>query len=243
MDNSRTELQKIMFIDVETTGLDPEKNEIIELAAVLTIFNVKTLKYQKIDKFHVKIKPLKTENVSQRALEIQGLVLEDFEKPEYLNPVTANKMITDKFSEWSKSESPRDKMLMAGYNAITFDSVFLRSFLKEYNEKPMHFSKWFYRGIHDTYHEVLSNYALFSHYDKFPKREELVEYEENGENKIKKTTKVSFTLASVCRHWGIKLENAHTAQADVEATIKVSEFLYSMLRKKIEIERSDFGYR
>ena len=243
MNNEQLELQKIMFIDIETTGLDPKRNEIIELAAVLTIFNIKTLKYQTIDKFHIKIKPLRTKEISQRALDIQDLTIEDFEKPEYLNPITAFLKITDKFSEWSNNEDPRNKMLMAGYNVITFDSAFLRNFFKEYGDEKTQFSRWFHRGVQDIYHQVVSSYALFSHYDKFPKREALKEYEENGEPKIKKIIKTSFTLSDICKHWGIEIKNVHTAQGDVNATIKVAEFLHSMIRKKIEVKRSDFGYR
>lgn len=49
---------KIVLTDIETTGLDPERNEIIEIGAV--IFDSATLEV--LEEFEIKVKPLYTSN-------------------------------------------------------------------------------------------------------------------------------------------------------------------------------------
>lgn len=63
--------KRLAFIDIETTGTNPEKHEIIELACVLVDEDDKG-GYKIIDEFEMKIKPTHLETAEQDALRING---------------------------------------------------------------------------------------------------------------------------------------------------------------------------
>lgn len=58
----------IAFIDIETTGLDPEEHEIIELAAVL----VELPTWREAGTFDCRVRPEHLENASSEALRVNG---------------------------------------------------------------------------------------------------------------------------------------------------------------------------
>jgi DNA polymerase-3 subunit epsilon len=62
------ETKKICFIDIETTGLDPSKHEIVELAALV----VDPTDWQIIRELELRVKPEHIETASKEALKING---------------------------------------------------------------------------------------------------------------------------------------------------------------------------
>lgn len=62
--------KRLAFIDIETTGTNPEKHEIIELACVLV--DEKDGVYTIVDEFEMKIKPTHLETAEEEALRING---------------------------------------------------------------------------------------------------------------------------------------------------------------------------
>lgn len=62
----------ILLVDLETTGLDASKHEIIQLAAIL--LDRKTLKEKKV--FNVYVKPQKWKTRSKEAMAVNGIVWE-----------------------------------------------------------------------------------------------------------------------------------------------------------------------
>ena len=66
----------LAFLDVETTGLDPQKHEVIQIGVVLA----KQIPRQgnigpsieKVDEFEIKIKPEKLEDAEEEALRVNG---------------------------------------------------------------------------------------------------------------------------------------------------------------------------
>lgn len=67
---------KIALTDIETTGLDPTKHEIIEIGCV--IFDNKTFEIH--GQFNFKIKPERIEDADPKALEVNGYNEKDWEE-------------------------------------------------------------------------------------------------------------------------------------------------------------------
>lgn len=62
--------KNLAFIDIETTGFDTEKHEIIEIGCVVVSQEGEELKI--VDEFDIKVKPEKIENADPEALQING---------------------------------------------------------------------------------------------------------------------------------------------------------------------------
>ena len=61
-------LQDLLFVDTETTGLDPTKHELLEVAAIRTDPTGTTI----ISKYQATLKPMHLERAEPKALEVNG---------------------------------------------------------------------------------------------------------------------------------------------------------------------------
>lgn len=126
-------MSKVLWIDTETTGLDPDKNAMIQLAYLVEIGG------GVVEEGDFLIRPFEGAKVDEKALEINkrsgaeimafdelGLVMKDFKKilAKYVN----------KFNKL-------DKFVLAGYN-VSFDEQFLRSAFTLTKDK--FFGSWFF---------------------------------------------------------------------------------------------------
>lgn len=66
---------KIAFVDLETTGLNPSKAEIIEIGAIVYDIEKGT-----VEELNVKIKPLRIEGADPKALEVNGYTEKEWKK-------------------------------------------------------------------------------------------------------------------------------------------------------------------
>lgn len=64
-------MSRLIFLDVETTGLNPDKNDIIELAAAIYVDGI----FQ-ID-FSLNCQPMNYDNIENEALEVHGITVAD----------------------------------------------------------------------------------------------------------------------------------------------------------------------
>jgi len=112
------------FVDIETTGLNLEKNEIIEIGCVLT-----TPDLEIIEEFELKIKPERIENADPVALKVNHYNEKDWGNAYDL------KEAMEIFSEKVKD------CIMVGHN-VAFDSGFLEyAFTKTEIMNAMHYHK------------------------------------------------------------------------------------------------------
>lgn len=119
--------QPIAFIDIETTGLDRDTHEIIELGAVIT--RMKDGELVVTDQIDFKIQPKNIENADQQALRING-----YNSADWLFAIS--------LEEAMKTLSQKtDGAIFTAHN-ITFDYGFIENAFKKTNvENKMHFHK------------------------------------------------------------------------------------------------------
>jgi DNA polymerase III subunit epsilon len=119
---------KILYFDVETTGLDPVKNDIIQLAGMIEIDG--ELK----EEFEFKVAPLpeNIQYVSQEALDTHGYSLDAIRQFTPANIIY--RQLTALFDKYIAKYDKSDKFYPAGYN-VDFDLKFLREFYLKQNDK------------------------------------------------------------------------------------------------------------
>ncbi len=125
-------LHNLAFIDTETTGLDPNKHEIIELAVIVAKQiprEGRGPKLEVIEEYEWKIKPLHIETAEEQALRVNGYNEVDWMFALDLKPVM------EEFSK--KTESA----IFVSHN-LTFDYNFLMKAFEETGvENRMHYGK------------------------------------------------------------------------------------------------------
>jgi len=102
--------RNIAITDLETTGLDPLKHEIIEIGLVL----VKQPELEIIDTLGVKVKPTNRSNADPKALELNG-----YSEHEWHNALSLTEALTLYFGKAKGS-------IFCAHN-VTFDLPFIKS--------------------------------------------------------------------------------------------------------------------
>jgi DNA polymerase-3 subunit epsilon len=116
---------KVIYIDTETTGLDPQKNEIVQIAA---IYEVNGLVF---DSINIRCRPT-VETIDEEVLKILGKTKKEvFEQPDpKVTAKTFGMWLESKFNKFDKSSRP----FVVGHN-IGFDIDFLNAFFKRHVDK------------------------------------------------------------------------------------------------------------
>lgn len=127
----------LCFIDTETTGTDPVKNGIIQIAGMVTKFENKELFV--LNTFNYKLQPFHNDEINPEALKVTNTTEMELWKREL--PTKVYKKITTIFGDYCSKFDKTDKMIMVGYNAI-FDYNMLRSWFEKLGDK--YFGSWFH---------------------------------------------------------------------------------------------------
>ncbi len=106
--------QNLAFVDIESTGLDPDRHEIISIGCVLVSQDWSGDKpsFETIEEFELKIKPEKIENADKVALRVNG-----YNEADWVfgyNLMEAMKIFAEKTVD----------MIMVGHN-VAFDYLFI----------------------------------------------------------------------------------------------------------------------
>lgn len=104
----------LVFIDIETTGLDRHKHEITEIGCII----VNGESFEIIEEYSAKVKPLHIRTADPRALKISGYL------PEKWKDAKRIKEVLQKISEMS------EEGMIAGWN-IAFDWAFIEENFKK----------------------------------------------------------------------------------------------------------------
>lgn len=122
---------KILWLDVETTGLDEVRNDIITLSAIIEIDGIVQRS------INLKIQPHSWDNINDEALKINGITREQMKT--FDTPEVAHEKLIAFFERYVDRFDSTDKFQPAGYN-ITFDMLMLASFFTKCGDK--YFGSW-----------------------------------------------------------------------------------------------------
>ena len=191
--------QKLIFIDVETTGVNPECNGLTQISGCVQVDD------QVMESFDYFVRPFPQDVIESSALEVTGIDRrqllppghpdhlavpgQQFEEPKeiYVHLHTIFKNYVDQYDK-------SDKFQFIGYNAHSFDMPFMRKFWEKNNDR--FFGSWFWYPCLD----VMLVWAQILR----PVRAELP----------------NFKLATVARHSGIDVDDSrlHDSMYDIELT-------------------------
>lgn len=127
----------VFWFDVETTGIDPDKCDVIELAFLIEANGI-TREGQIIDQGHILIAPRQEAQVQQGALDTIGKTL--LEIQDYPSAIEAHTNLCLLMDKYCNRYNRNDKFVLAGYN-VNFDDSHLRAFFKKCKDK--FYGSWF----------------------------------------------------------------------------------------------------
>jgi DNA polymerase III subunit epsilon len=202
-------MKKILWFDTETTGLDPNRNGLIQLAMIMDVDG------KAVDEVQINTQPCPDDIVGHHSFPEQGtdLILSEWQEfkkagvltietptgilfsniSQYLYPQAAiqsiNTFLQKHISKFDKS----DKAYIGGYN-VPFDIAFLSKFYEKCGDK--------YLGSYINWKQIDVRQMLY-----------MLDY--RGTIKLD-----NYKLETVCNHFGIELE-AHNPMSDIKATRQI----------------------
>ena len=192
-------MQKLVFIDVETTGVDPERNGLTQISGCIQIGDTVS------ESFDYYVRPYPNDQIEVAALEVTGIDRRQFlpaDDPNCLKvegqlfeePQVVYKSLVEMLGRHVNKFDKADKFQFVGYNAHSFDMPFMRKFWEKNNDR--YFGSWFWYPCLD----VMLLWAQILQ----PIRPELT----------------NFKLMTIAAHAGIEVDESrlHDSQYDIELT-------------------------
>lgn len=131
---------KIIYYDLETTGLDPKRHGIHQLSGIIVINGV-----VKCD-FALKMQPFAVAEIEPEALKCSNTT------PEMLQSYPSMGLVyyqfVDMLGKYANKFDKQDKFFLIGYNNRQFDDQFLRNWFFHNNDK--YFGSWFWSNTIDV---------------------------------------------------------------------------------------------
>ena len=118
-------MNKIIFIDTETGGVNPEKAALIQLSGIIRIDK------KDVEKFNFYIKPFENSEVNEKALEVQGRTLEELKTEKYIEEKEVYKQFVSLLDKYIDKYDRTDNFVVAGYN-VRFDVDILKAFFQRH---------------------------------------------------------------------------------------------------------------
>lgn len=113
---------KKIYIDLETTGTDPVRNGVIQIAGIIEIPDKEDVT------FNYFLKPFTTDDIEEEAMKVNGKMLLDVAT--YPEPVAVHQQFIRLLDTYIDRFDQKDKFLFYGYNAL-FDSAMLRQWMQK----------------------------------------------------------------------------------------------------------------
>lgn len=124
--------KKIIYFDTETTGLDPVKNDIIQLAGIIVVdSDIK-------EEFNFQIMPMNFESIQEEAITTHGITIDEMKR--YPDSNTVYKQFIAMLGKYVDKYNKEDKFTPAGYN-VDFDINFLNQYFIK--NMDVYYGSWF----------------------------------------------------------------------------------------------------
>lgn len=133
-------MTKLMFFDLETTGLDSRACAIHQMSGEIVI-NGKTR-----EQFNFKIRPHDGAMISEEALEVSGVTKDQI--MEYTESGIVYNKFVKMLGKYVDKYNKKDKFFLVGYNNAHFDNEFLRAFFDHNDDR--YFGSWFWSNSIDV---------------------------------------------------------------------------------------------
>jgi len=134
-------MKKLIFFDLETTGLNPEQNGIHQISGCIEIDG------EEKECFDFKVAPNPKLDISDEALKVCNKTKE--EVMAYPSMDIIYKQFVSLLEKYVDKYDKTDKFFLVGYNNSSFDNQFLRNWFIQNNDK--YFGSWFWPNTLDTY--------------------------------------------------------------------------------------------
>jgi DNA polymerase-3 subunit epsilon len=218
-------MEKILWLDSETTGIDPVQNDIVQIAGIVEIDGAVE------DEFEFKCRPWNPANINPSALETNK-----FTKDEIMTwapPLEVKKKLFDIFGKYIDKFNREDKFLVGGH-CVKFDIDFLNEFIKKSGDRYGSGSWLSWQPFDTMYLAVILkrlgiinpvNFKLESLYQLF----NFPQYDPKN---------ISVTIGDVPVKGFFKQPVFHDALADIRATREVGNRMLNML-KGLQIIKAD----
>lgn len=117
---------KILYFDTETSGLNPDQNDILSIGGIIEIDGVVK------EEFYFEVQPFNYETLVPQALEVNGFTVDKIKTFE--SPQAVHKKLVTLFSKYVNKYNKADKFTCVGHN-VAFDMGFLNAFFRKNNDK------------------------------------------------------------------------------------------------------------
>ena len=139
--NNFNNVSKLLFFDLETTGVKFWRNGIHQIGGIVDIDG------QEVERFDIRLAPNPAATIEQEALDVAGVTLEQVQS--YQPMEEGYRQLVGILSKYVNKFDKRDKMYLVGYNNAGFDNNFLRALFTQCGDK--YFGSWFYPNCMDVY--------------------------------------------------------------------------------------------
>jgi len=130
-------MNKYIFVDTETTGVNPKENGIIQLGGIIAY--EENGAFAEMERFNYFIRPLEQNIIESRALEVNNLSNEQLMS--FPAAIEVYKEFIGVLSKYVDKYNRNDKFQFVAYNA-RFDFDFIREWFTNLGDP--YFGSWFY---------------------------------------------------------------------------------------------------
>lgn len=133
-------MAKLLYFDLETTGLFAWKNGVVQIGAVVEIDGVEK------EELNLELQPFRDDVIESKALEVNGI--DESTLWDRLDPVLGFKQLEAMLEKYVRKYDKTDKFTLVGYNSQSFDDAFFRKFFSKCGSK--YYGSWFYSAHIDV---------------------------------------------------------------------------------------------